>query len=314
MSKHRHDYGRSINGIIVVNKQHGPSSNNILQRVKRLYGAAKAGQTGSLDPLATGVLPICLGEATKFAKFLLESDKSYRTEVILGVKTKTGDKEGVVLEKRIVKVIQSDIEVVLERFRGTITQVPSMYSALKHNGKSLYKLARQGMVVERLPRRIIIYRLDIFDFVDNCLILDVDCSKGTYIRTLVEDIGDTLGCLGHVAKLHRIQAGPYHESQSYTLKQLEKIYDEGGREALDMLLLPLDSTVSKLPKIYLKTTSSYCISQGQSVQIPQVLISGDVRIYGQRKNNKVNGFYFLGVGKVDNNGQLFPKRLICQIL
>ena len=184
MSRRRRNRGRPVDGIVVVNKGKGASSNDVLQRVKRLYGAAKAGHTGSLDPLATGVLPICLGEATRFSRFLLDSDKSYRTEVKLGARTETGDLEGVIVEERPVTVTRADVEAILEPFRGEIDQVPGMYSALKHNGEPLYKLARQGIVVERPSRRITIHRLELLEFNGDRITLEIDCSKGTYIRTL----------------------------------------------------------------------------------------------------------------------------------
>ena len=311
MSNRRRNRGRKVDGIVVVNKPEGFSSNDILQKVKRLYGAAKAGHTGSLDPLATGVLPVCLGEATKFSQFLLDSDKSYRTRVKLGVQTETGDREGEIVEQREVNVTRADVEGILDRFRGEVDQVPSMYSALKHNGEPLYKLARQGITVDRPARTITIHRLELLDFEGDEAVLEVDCSKGTYIRTLAEDIGIALGCLGHVAELHRIKAGPYTEHQSYTLEQMEEVRDGGGHKALDELLLPLDTAVSDWPQIRLGATSSYYISQGQPVQVPQAPTAGSVRIYGQEKTEEGEGaFRFLGIGEIDDDGRVAPKRLI----
>lgn len=232
MANRRRNRGRPVNGIVVVDKMSGFSSNDVLQQVKRLFGAAKAGHTGSLDPLATGVLPVCLGEATKFSRFLLESDKSYRTVVQLGVQTTTGDAEGEVVEKRPVQVTRSDIEAVLTQFRGEIQQVPSMYSALKHNGQPLYKLAREGIEVERPSRTVMIHRVELIDFTGTQCVLEVDCSKGTYIRALAEDIGHALGCLAYVAQLRRIKAGPYEEQTAYTLEQLEAIKNNARSAAL----------------------------------------------------------------------------------
>ncbi len=313
MSKRSRNRGRNVNGIVVVNKPIGGSSNDVLQRVKRLYGAAKAGHTGALDPLATGVLPICFGEATKFSQYLLESDKSYRTRVKLGIQTETGDREGAIVEQRPVNVTRSDIESVLERFRGPIDQVPSMYSALKHNGEPLYKLARQGITVERPARRITIHRLELLDFEGDEVVLEVDCTKGTYIRTLAEDIGIVLGCLGHVAELHRVKAGPYTEHQSYTLEQMEEARDGGGHEALDQLLMPLDTSVSDWPQIKLGVNSSFYIMQGQAVQVPQAPSEGNVRIYGQEASETGEEVYrFLGIGEIDDDGRVAPKRLIQQ--
>ena len=313
MARRGRNRGRNVNGIVVVNKPLGGSSNNVLQQVKRLYGAAKAGHTGALDPLATGVLPICLGEATKFSQYLLESDKSYRTRVKLGIQTETGDREGEIVEQRPVNVTRSDVEGVLERFRGEVDQVPSMYSALKHNGEPLYKLARQGITVDRPARRITIHRLELLDFEGDEMVLEVDCTKGTYIRTLAEDIGIALGCLGHVAELHRIKAGPYTEHQSYTLEQLEEIRDGGGHAALDELLLPLDTSVSDWPQIKLGVNSSFYVMQGQAVQVPQAPAEGSVRIYGQETNEAGEEVYrFLGIGEIDDDGRVAPKRLIQQ--
>ena len=311
MSKRRRSRGRQVDGIIVVDKLKGASSNDVLQRVKRLFGAAKAGHTGSLDPLATGVLPICLGEATKFSQYLLESDKSYRTELKLGVQTETGDEEGEIVKERPVQVTRSDIESILERFRGEIDQVPSMYSALKYNGEPLYKLARQGIVVDRPSRKITIHRLELLDFEGDKLTLEVDCSKGTYIRTLAEDIGEALGCLAHVAELHRLKAGPYTEHQMHTLEELEAIRDGGGHKALDEHLLALDTSVSDWPQVKLGATSSFYLSQGQAVQVPQAPVSGNVRLYGQEKaTDGSEVLRFLGIGEIDDDGRVAPKRLI----
>ena len=271
MSRRRRSRGRPVDGIVVVNKEKGVSSNDVLQRVKRLYGAAKAGHTGSLDPLATGVLPICLGEATKFSQFLLDSDKSYRTVVKLGARTETGDLEGEIVEERPVNVTRSDVEAILEQFRGEIDQVPSMYSALKHNGEPLYKLARQGVVVDRPSRRITIHRLDMLSFDGDSITLEVDCSKGTYIRTLAEDIGEALGCLAHVIELHRVAAGPYNEESMHSLETLEEVRDGGGHSALDELLLPLDTSVSDWPQVRLGQTSSFYISQGSQFRYRRLL-------------------------------------------
>ncbi|WP_067515169.1 tRNA pseudouridine(55) synthase TruB [Endozoicomonas ascidiicola] len=226
--------GRAVDGIIVVDKVYGASSNEVLQRVKRLFNAAKAGHTGSLDPLATGVLPICLGEATKFSQYLLDSDKSYRTTMKMGVQTTTGDREGEVVAERPVAVTRSDVEAILDQFRGEIEQVPSMFSALKHNGRPLYEYAREGIEIDRPSRKITIHRLELLDFEGDECVFEVDCTKGTYIRTLVEDIGAALGCLGHVAELKRLKAGPYTEHQAYSLDELAKLRDEGREAALDV--------------------------------------------------------------------------------
>ena len=350
----RRPRGRAIDGIIVVDKVFGASSNEVLQRVKRIFSAAKAGHTGSLDPLATGVLPICLGEATKFSQYLLDSDKSYRSTMKMGVQTTTGDREGEVVEERPVTVTRGDVEAILDRFRGEIEQVPSMFSALKHNGKPLYEYAREGIVIDRPSRKITIHRLELLDFDGDECVLEVDCTKGTYIRTLVEDIGIALGCLGHVAELRRLKAGPYTEHQSHSLEELEALRDQGrngvltgqdatdfseltaqadeigrdnleedqllrlrelakvrnkaGDKVLDELLLPLDSAVSDWPQVKLGESSSFYVNQGNPVQVPQAPTSGNVRIYGTAEG--VEGLCFLGIGEIDDDGRVAPKRLI----
>ena len=224
---------RQVNGVLVLDKPRGMSSNQALQKVRWLLNAEKAGHTGSLDPLATGVLPLCFGEATKFSQYLLDADKGYETLAQLGVTTTTGDAEGEVLERRPVALTAEQIEAALQEFRGPIQQIPPMYSALKKDGQPLYKLARAGEVVEREARSVTIARLELLAWHGEQLRLAVDCSKGTYIRTLVEDLGQQLGCGAHVAELRRTQAGPFDLSQTVTLETLERLHGEGGAEALD---------------------------------------------------------------------------------
>ncbi|MTI15087.1 tRNA pseudouridine(55) synthase TruB [Sansalvadorimonas verongulae] len=307
MSGRRRFRGRPVNGIVVVDKPIGESSNAVLQQVKRLYGAAKAGHTGSLDPLATGVLPVCLGEATKLSQYLLDSDKSYRTTAKLGIRTNTGDAEGEVVSERPVAVTESDLEPVLARFRGPIEQVPSMFSALKHNGKPLYEYARQGIEIERPARKVNIYRLSLIEFRGDELVLEVDCSKGTYIRSLVEDIGEMLGCGAHVAELRRLKAGPYEEVQSFTVEALEEVRNGGGHAALDNLLLAQDSAVSHWPAVMLGESSSYYLTQGQPVQVSRAPTSGFVRIYRQIEDAPNT---FLGIGEIQDDGLVAPRRLV----
>ena len=307
MSGRRRFRGRKVNGIVVVDKPIGASSNAVLQQVKRLYGAAKAGHTGSLDPLATGVLPVCLGEATKLSQYLLDSDKSYRTTAKLGIRTNTGDAEGEVVSERPVAVTESDLEPVLARFRGPIEQVPSMFSALKHNGKPLYEYARQGIEIERPARKVNIYRLSLIEFRGDELVLEVDCSKGTYIRSLVEDIGEMLGCGAHVAELRRLKAGPYEEVQSYTVEALEEVRNGGGHAALDNLLLAQDSAVSHWPAVVLGESSSFYLTQGQPVQVSRAPTSGFVRIYRQVEGADNT---FLGIGEIQDDGLVAPRRLV----
>ncbi len=307
MSRRRRFRGREINGIVIVDKHLGDSSNGVLQQVKRLYGAAKAGHTGSLDPLATGVLPICLGEATKLSQYLLDSDKSYRTVAKLGIRTNTGDAEGEVISERPVAITESDLEPVLSRFRGPIEQVPSMFSAIKHNGKPLYQYAREGIEVERKSRKVNIYRLTLIEFRGDELVLEVDCSKGTYIRSLVEDIGEVLGCGAHVAELRRTKAGPYEEAQSFTIEALEALRGEGGHAALDNILLAQDSAVSHWPAVLLGESTSFYLTQGQPVQVSRAPTSGFVRIYRQIEGEPN---VFLGIGEIQDDGLVAPRRLV----
>ncbi|MDH5765707.1 MAG: tRNA pseudouridine(55) synthase TruB, partial [Gammaproteobacteria bacterium] len=214
--------GRPVHGVLLLDKPLHMSSNHALQKVKRLYNAQKAGHTGSLDPLATGMLPVCLGEATKISAFLLDADKTYRFKCQLGTRTTTADAEGEVLEtKPFEHITRSDIEKIIPQFMGDIEQVPPMYSALKKDGQRLYELARQGIEVERKPRPVTIYRLDLIDFSAGEVELEVQCSKGTYVRTLAEDIGHVLGCGAYVTSLHRTTVGPY-QGEMVSLEQLEQ--------------------------------------------------------------------------------------------
>lgn len=219
---------RIVNGILIIDKPKGISSNAALQKVKRLYNAKKAGHTGSLDPLATGVLPICFGKATKLADKFLSSDKKYLTKAQLGIATETGDTEGeIVAQKEVVFPNEKELEAIINEFKGEQQQIPSMYSALKHNGEPLYKLARRGITVERAPRTIHIHEISVvnIDKENNTIDLIVHCSKGTYIRTLVEDIGNRLGCGAHVAELRRTAAGEFKLSEAKTITELENISD-----------------------------------------------------------------------------------------
>ena len=273
----RRKKGRDISGILVVNKPLGLSSNQVLQRVKRLYNANKAGHTGALDPEATGVLPICLGEATKFSQLLLDSDKGYDTRGVLGQVRSTGDKEGEILQERPVPELNTEtIETVLSRFRGDVEQVPPMFSALKMDGKPLYELARQGMsqeemraVAEKKRRVIRIHELTLSSYTPDSLSLSVRCSKGTYIRTLVEDIGEALGCGAFVQDLHRTHSGPYDEAMSHTLEELEQIVEQGGEDkgALDALLMPPETALPETwPEVSLTLAEAARLLQGQAIK------------------------------------------------
>ncbi|WP_236208935.1 tRNA pseudouridine(55) synthase TruB [Pseudomonas tohonis] len=294
---------RNVSGILILDKPRGMSSNQALQKVRWLLNAEKAGHTGSLDPLATGVLPLCFGEATKFSQYLLDADKGYETLAQLGITTTTGDAEGEVLERREVTVGRADIEARLAGFRGEIKQIPPMYSALKKDGQPLYKLARAGEVVEREARSVTIARLELLAFESAQARLAVACSKGTYIRTLVEDLGQVLGCGAHVAELRRTQAGPFSLAQAITLEELEKAHAEGGNEALDRFLLPEDSGLEHWPLIQLSEHSAYYWLHGQPVRAPEAPKFGMLRV--QDHNGR-----FIGIGEVSDDGRVAPRRLI----
>ena len=304
MSRRRKNNGRKINGILILDKPLGLTSNAALQRVKRLFGAAKAGHTGSLDPLATGVLPICFGEATKFSQFLLDADKGYQVTIKLGVRTDSSDAEGeIVAIKPASHITEQQIREELKTFEGEIDQVPSMFSAIKHNGQPLYKLARQGIEVERAARRIRIDHIDLVDFQGRNVKLDIACSKGTYIRTIADDLGEQLGCGAHVIELRRSKAGPYDLSDSITLNTLEQLISEGGHQALDERLLPLSSCVVDFPELQLTESNAYYLRQGQAVQIANTPTEGWVQIHHQ-------GGDFIGVGEILDDGRVAPRRLV----
>jgi len=297
--------GREVNGILLLDKPLGISSNHALQRVKRLYDAQKAGHTGSLDPLATGLLPLCLGYTTKFSAFLLDADKRYRVRVRLGETTETADAEGEVIATAPVdSVTELAVRDVITGFIGEIEQLPPMYSAVKHDGKRLYKLAREGKEVERTPRQISIYGLDLIEFALPEIELSVHCSKGTYVRTLAEDIGNRLGCGGHVSALRRTGVGPYVEGETgfVTVAEIEAAA-ESGPEAVDGLLLPLESTLGHCPAVRLSANSAFYLSQGQPVLVPQAPTEGLVRLYDADER-------FLGVGEILDDGRVQPKRLV----
>ena len=296
--------GRDVNGILVIDKPQGVTSNGILQQVKRLYGAAKAGHTGALDPLATGVLPLCFGEATKFSQMMLDSDKAYITTAKLGIRTETGDSEGAAVEEKPVPALtEAQVEAVLENFRGDIQQVPSMYSALKHQGKPLYEYAREGIVIDRPARPVTIYELTLLAVREQELDLAVTCTKGTYIRSLVEDIGEALGCGAHVSALRRTLASGYTLANARDVKDLEAMRERG--ESLDGLLLPPESALTMFPEHRLAGPALVSILNGQPVRIPGQSLEGFVRIYGNRS--------FVGLAEAMPEGDdtnLVPRRLV----
>jgi tRNA pseudouridine55 synthase len=278
------------------------TSNDALQQVKRLYKAQKAGHTGSLDPLADGLLPICFGAATKVSAFLLDADKHYWVRVKLGVTTSTADSEGDVLETRPVDGIsEDDVRQAVARFQGEIQQIPPMYSALKHKGERLYKLAREGKEVEREPRSVTIHRIEMSGFDLPEFEMEVHCSKGTYVRTLAEDIGEVLGCGAHVVTLRRTGVGPYGMDGMVDMATLEEKIGEGPAEA-DSLLLPIDSALGQWPEVRLSADSSFYMRQGQPVLVPNAPVDGWVRLYD------ADGF--IGVGEVMDDGRVAPRRLM----
>ena len=304
MGRRRRSRGRDVNGILLLDKPLGISSNEALQQVKRLYKAQKAGHTGSLDPLANGLLPLCFGAATKISGFLLDADKRYWVRVRLGVTTTTADAEGEVLETRSAEhVTEQDILNVLPGFTGIIQQLPPMYSALKHNGQRLYKLAREGIEVEREPREITIHSLELVDADLPEFELNVHCSKGTYVRTLAEDIGNKLGCGAHVVGLRRTKVGPYTDQQLVTMEQLQQLAETADLDQLDQLLLPMDTGLAHWPAVQLTANSSFYIRQGQPVQVPKAPLDGWVRMYSENDE-------FIGVGEIDDDGRVAPRRLL----
>ena len=299
--------GRPLDGILVLDKPSGMSSNQALQAVKRLYFAAKAGHTGSLDPLATGVLPLCFGEATKFSQFLLEADKAYESTFVLGLVTATGDADGEVVERLDASaVVADDVERVLETFRGEIEQVPSMYSAIKHQGQPLYKLARQGQEVARDARPVVIKRLELCGFRGGDrpeADIYLECSKGTYVRSLAEDVGRALGCGAHVGRLRRTRAGPFDLGDSVTLGTLEALKTNGQLAEMDALLQPADAALNGLPLVQLSESGGFYMRQGQPVLVPNAPCDGMVRIALETGE-------FLGVGEILDDGRVAPRRLI----
>ena len=297
--------GRDIDGVFLLDKPQGMSSNDIMQKVKRLFQANKAGHTGALDPLATGMLPICLGEATKFSQFLLDADKRYVVTAKLGERTDTSDAEGQVVETRPVNVETSQILTALEQFRGDILQVPTMFSALKHNGKPLYEYARAGITVEREARPITIFEINFIEYQAPSLTLEVHCSKGTYIRTLEDDLGEVLGCGAHVTVLRRTAVADYPTEKMMTWDALQALAEQGD---LDQHLLPIDTAVSKLPALKLNAEQSKGIGFGQRVKFAnEAKLRGQVRLFSDKN-------IFLGVALIDDNNVIRPQRLITQSL
>ena len=301
MSKQFRHQWRDLDGILLLDKPEGLSSNQALQAARRIFNARKAGHTGSLDPFATGMLPLCFGQATKVSGQMLEASKTYRVNCQLGIQTSTGDPEGeITLEADVPQLDESTIVRTLLEFTGEIEQVPPMYSALKHQGKRLYQLARQGIEVERKPRKVEIFSLSLNSFTAESLILTVHCSKGTYIRTLVQDLAQAWGTVGHATGLRRLSVEPFNESAMVDMTQLEQLGED--LPALDELLLSVDQALLHLPACRLDAEQSRQLKFGQRVTTSEP-VAGRVRVYGPQDD-------FIGIGELDDVGVLHPRRLM----
>lgn len=302
--------GRPVNGVLLLDKPYEMSSNHALQKAKRIYFAQKAGHTGALDPLATGMLPICFGEGTKFSQFLLDTDKTYQVTAKLGIRTTTSDADGEVVSEKPVNIDLPTLEKALDSFRGTTQQVPSMYSALKYQGQPLYKYAREGIEVPRESRDITVFRLDLLRFEGDEVDLELHVSKGTYIRTIVDDLGELLGCGAHVSALRRVSVGSYPRDKMVTLEQVEALLEQAREqdiapsELLDPLLLPMETALEGLPRVEVDPSSTMYLRNGNPVQVSKAPISGLVQVFEDETNE------FLGVGQIDDNGLVAPKRII----
>jgi tRNA pseudouridine55 synthase len=306
--------GRAIDGIFLLDKPLGISSNHALQRVKRAYFAAKAGHTGALDPLATGMLPICLGEATKFSQFLLDTDKTYQVTAKLGIRTTTSDADGEVVERKDVDVSMEQLLSACEQFRGLIKQVPSMYSALKFEGNPLYYYARMGIDIARDPRQLTIYKLELLRFEGDEVDLSVHCSKGTYIRTLVDDFGQVLGCGAFVSKLHRTQVSDYPSDKMLSLEQLDELLVQAQTQGLepstllDPLLIHMDTAAKGLPRVELDDKQTDFFSHGnpaQTIAPHNLEVTTQVRVYTDTVPE-----LFMGVGEIGADGRVNPRRVV----
>ncbi len=305
--------GRPVNGVILLDKPYEMSSNSALQKVKRIFFAQKAGHTGALDPLATGMLPICLGEGTKFSQFLLDTDKTYQVTAKLGIRTTTSDADGEVVSEKPVNISDEQLATALEAFRGTTQQVPSMYSALKYQGQPLYKYAREGIEVPRESRDITVFRLDLLRFEGDEVDLDIHVSKGTYIRTIVDDLGELLGCGAHVADLRRSAVGNYPTDRMVTLEQLENLLEEANSqeiapsELLDPLLLPMTTACDGIPEVFIDDMSASFLRHGNPVQASNAPSEGLVQVF---IGDDVETGEFIGIGQIDDDGLVAPKRIV----
>ncbi len=304
--------GRDVHGVLLLDKPQGLSSNDALQKVKRLYNANRAGHTGALDPLATGMLPICLGEATKFSQYLLDSDKRYRVIARLGQRTDTSDADGQVVEERTVNFTAQELAAALDTFRGETQQVPSMYSALKYQGKPLYEYARQGIEVPREARPIVVYELLFIRHEGDELELEIHCSKGTYIRTIIDDLGEKLGCGAHVIFLRRLAVSRYPVERMVTLEQLAALVEQAEQqgitsaELLDPLLMPMDSPAADFPVVNLLPEVAVYFKNGNPVRANGVTTDGLVRVTEGEERK------FIGMAQIDDEGRVAPRRLVVE--
>lgn len=304
--------GRPVNGVLLLDKPYDISSNNALQKARHLYFAQKAGHTGALDPLATGMLPICFGEGTKFSQFLLDTDKTYQVTAKLGIRTDTSDVDGEVVSEKPVNVTQDELELAVDKFRGITQQIPSMYSALKYQGQPLYKYAREGIEVPRESRTIEVYRLDILRFEGDEVDMEIHVSKGTYIRTIVDDMGELLGCGAHVSALRRVAVGSYPREKMVTFEQLEALLEQAKEqeispsELLDPLLLPMNTAVVGMPSVLVDEMSANFLRLGNPVQGYNAPSDGLVQVY---VGDELDNAEFIGVGQIDKDGLVAPKRI-----
>ncbi|MFB6434899.1 MAG: tRNA pseudouridine(55) synthase TruB [Candidatus Malihini olakiniferum] len=310
MARRPYRRGRDIHGVLLLDKPQGASSNDVLQKVKRIFNANKVGHTGTLDPLASGMLPICLGEATKLSQYLLDSDKRYRVIARLGQRTDTSDANSNVVETRVVNFTEHALAEALDAFRGTTHQVPSMYSALKHHGRPLYEYARQGIIIPREARDITLHELLLIRHEPDELELEIHCSKGTYIRTIIDDLGERLGCGAHVIYLRRLQVSTYPTECMVTLAHLQALLAQSQAEekpledVLDPLLMTMDSQVSNYPEVNLPLRVTGYFKLGQAVLAMNAPKKGIVRITEGATHS------FIGMGIIDDLGRVVPKRLV----
>lgn len=304
--------GRDVHGVFLLDKHQGASSNDVLQKVKRLFNANKAGHTGALDPLATGMLPVCLGEATKFSQYLLDSDKRYRVIARLGERTDTSDADGNIVETRAVTFDQAALDAALDYFRGDTMQVPTMFSALKYQGRKLYEYAREGITVPREARPIKVFELQFIRWEGDELELEIHVSKGTYIRTIIDDLGERLGCGAHVIMLRRLQVARYPIERMVTLEQLQEVAatvnmaETPDYSALDALLLPMDSPAEEFPMVNLLPTVAAYFKQGMPVQVADAPEQGLVRVTEGDEHK------FIGMAEIAEDGRVAPRRLVVE--